>query len=378
MSYDVQVWSVKRPDFEDSLSQMSKWRCNGDFWSFTNTKWQVVVGTQDSVLLEDIPQEISASIPGISFLTELNLEPISAPDAAKQLLLRTASTLAKASHGIVYDCQTDEIITPRGVRRFSRRAREERFSILEMGWWFLDDTIFTPDGLSGLLDICEKLLPEALPRRYGLYEPPQHLLAVQGREHLASFLLENLDESPVLYPTRPIIGMSVACNRDHSHPRLGFRSNHLSVECEASAIGQSGWQEGLRRFWLAISQHLGSFYSEVRTLNGFLPMGATYGSDFESEVEPIRSWFWRGVPRELGHAVAIGEPYVHLWPGAIAEGTRHGDLVVLDSGQWIAGSNLTTVVPDPISQRWTPKWVREGTSYSVNWVDAYPEIWPFA
>lgn len=241
MSYDVQVWSVRQPVPESALPKASTWEFHGDSWSLAKLNWQVTVSSPDAVLPEDIPGEISKSIPGISFLTELNLEPIGAPDLAKKILLQAANALAKASHGLVYNGQTDELTLPGGVKRFAPRARDERFSILELAWWFLDDGIFLPERLNRLLDIFVALLPEAMPRRYGLYEPPQYSLAAEGREHLLKFLRENLDNSPVLYPTRPVVGLEVSCTKEHHHPRLGFRANRLSVEFEASVLDQPGW-----------------------------------------------------------------------------------------------------------------------------------------
>jgi len=378
MSYDVQVWSVDRPDVTSSLPSSASWKKHRDHWSLEKRQWQIICGPPDVVLPEDIPEEVSASMPGIAFLTELVLEPISAPESAKKVLLRAAGAVAKASHGVVYDSQTDELTTPKGVmKRFVPEARSERFALLELGWWFLSDSIFAREGMDGLLDIFAALLPEALPRRYGLYEPPQHLLADEGREHLSAFLLEHLNDSPVLYPNRPVLGLSFACTRERQHPRLGFRCNRVAVECEASVINQPGWQEGLRRFWLTVCEHLNPFFADVRTLNGYLRMGATYGSDIETEVHPIRSWFWRGVPRELGHAVAIGAPYVDLWPRAHTEGQFHGDLIVLDVGAWTEGNNLTLEAPDGIRQAWTPKYKNDGMGWSVGWVTTYPGLWPF-
>ena len=106
-------------------------------------------------------------------------------------------------------------------------------------------------------------------------------------------------------------------------------------------------------------------------------MGATYGSNMETEIHPIRSWFWRGIPQELGHAVAIGAPYVDLWPSVKSKGQSHGDLVVLDTGAWIEGNNLTIESPDGICQKWTPEYTNDGAGWSINWVTEYPQVWPF-
>jgi len=377
MSYDIEVWSVDRPDLAACLPTSAQWVEHGGAWVLERRGWQIVCGPPDAVLPEDVPEEVSVSQPGVSFLTQLVLEPIGSPASAYAALLRAARAVARAGHGVVLDGQTGELTTPRGVRRFVPETRPERFAVLDLGWWFLGDRLLTPEGLNGLLDIFEALLPEAIPRRYGLFEPPQFQLAQEGREHLAAFLLEHLDDITVLYPHRPVLGLGFSCARERFHPRHGFRCNRIDLQVEAAALTQPGWQEGLRRFWLRVCDHLDPFYAEVRTLHGYVPMGATFGGDMNTEIHPIRSRFWRGIPRELGHAVAIGAPYVDLWPQARAAGRPHGDLIVLDAGSWTDGNELTVDAPEGIRQKGTPGYTNQGGGWRIEWVSEYPETWPF-
>jgi hypothetical protein len=378
VSFDVQVWSVRKPDAESLLAKTAPWTKQGNDWQLQSRQWQIVCTAPDNVLPEDLPDAVSLGLPGISFLTNLSLEPLGSSEAAKKELFRVATALAKASHGLVYDCQTDEISTPAGVKRFVPAARSERFALLELGWWFLGEQIFSGAGLDRLLDLFSKLLPEALPRRYGLYEPPQHQLADEGRAHLSEFLLKHLEDLPVLYASRPVMGLSFSCTKQGAHPRLGFRCNRISIEIEATTVNQPGWQEGLQRFWLAMCRELSPFYAEARTLNGFVRMGATYSSDIQTEIHPIRSWFWRGIPRELGHAIAIGKPYADLWPLAENEAQVVGDLLILDTGKWVAGNNLVLAPPEGIRQLWTPTYENvESGGRSIKWVTDYLSIWPF-
>src|SRR5262245_58350253 len=109
MRYDGQVWSVERPDAPRSLPKAAAWKVAGDCWSLEKRDWQIVCEDPKLVLPEDVPEMISAGMPGISFLTEFNLEPISAPEGARTELLRAASAMAKSSHGLVYDPQSGEL-----------------------------------------------------------------------------------------------------------------------------------------------------------------------------------------------------------------------------------------------------------------------------
>lgn len=378
MSYDIQIWSVLQPEFLGLPLKSEVWKNHGDAWVLESHSWQIIASKADRVLPEDMPDGILSAIPGIQFCTELRLQPIDAPESAKKKLLQIAGSLAKASRGVFLDCQTDELVTPKGLKRFLPKARTERFASLELGWWFLDDHIFSKDGIDGLLNIVETLIPEALPRRYGLYEPPQFLLKEQDREHLLNFLVENIDESPVLYTTRPILELAFSCTREKHDPRLGFKANYISVACEASVIEKPGWQEGLRRFWLSVSSYLNVFYSEARTLKGYVRMGPTYGVDQKTEKSPIRSWFWRGIPEELGHAIVLGTPYKELWSEVSEDGgQKYENLLVMDCGKWTDENKLMLKIPNDIRQIHSPRHEFNSDALSDKWIDTYPVIWPF-
>ena len=97
------------------------------------------MGDSTAVLEEDVPDEIAYMLPGIQYLTEINLEPIHAPVVARTLLNRIARHIGRSISGIVEDSQTDVLSTPAGVKRYAAARHEpERFSILEMSFWFLD------------------------------------------------------------------------------------------------------------------------------------------------------------------------------------------------------------------------------------------------
>ncbi len=96
----------------------------------------------------------------------------------------------------------------------------------------------------------------------------------------------------------------------------------------------------------------------------------------ETEVHPVRSGFWRGVPRTPGLAMVLGPPYAELWPLDGAE--RVGELVFLEQAEWGSGQRLDTRVPADLVQRWEPGWketVQGG--YVMNWCDEFPPNWPF-
>jgi hypothetical protein len=68
------------------------------------------------------------------------------------------------------------------------RQKKQRFSILKMSWWYEGDLLATREKLDGFIGLLGRYLPEALPRRYGLFEPPQFTYEETGKGHFVDLL----------------------------------------------------------------------------------------------------------------------------------------------------------------------------------------------
>lgn len=104
--------------------------------------------------------------------------------------------------------------------------------------------------------------------------------------------------------------------------------------------------------------------------------GATTASDIQTELHPVRSWFWRGIPADPGLAMVLGEPYATLWVlrGSIGE----GGLVFVDEEDWGTLRPLRLQVPPTLVQPWTSRWVEHpGSGHTMNWSDARAATFPF-
>ena len=382
MSYDIQIWSVDPLPLPEALPDAKKWQPEGSAWVRVSKHWQIVVGSSVKALPEDVPLDIVGLLPGIGYLAELNLEPIGAPKSARRLLETVAKRLAKAAHGVVLDQQTDRVLTPSGIRRYRPQRRDERFSILFLSWWFTEGPLLSDAGLREFVDLLESMLPEAMPRRYGLFEPPQHLYAETGKAHFLKFLEEYRDAFVVWYPHRPVVSVSLSWSRNWGAARQGFRANYLKVGVEAGALEQPGWPTALDRFWREASQVIRPFYGDVRILCGFLPMGGTYGSDTETEFHPAAGPWWTGIPRVVGQAAVLGEPYLALWPDFVEAAETVDDLAFLSTSNWTTReevSGLAGGVPEPVAQRWVPEWTSAAPlgGKTINWNTEFPPVWPF-
>jgi hypothetical protein len=377
MSYDLQIWSVRSLN-SPCFSHPEQWLREAAGWVYSKTNWQIVVGASDKVLPEDVPDEVAKLIPGIRYLIEVNLEGKRTREAFR-LAQSTANSVAKAKHGVIVDQQEGTVRMGSGVKRFVPQKAEKVFDVLKLSWWFLDSPLCTPAGRKDFFMLLDRMLPEALPRRYGLYEPPQHLYAETGKTHMLNFLEENLYKSPVLYSRRPVVALHLGFPCPPGPHKLGFRTNHISIEVEKEALKQPGWQEGLHQFWLSASRLIRPFYGDVRTLGSRVRHGAALfikppwktGTKIMPPVShPVKSWWWRGLPTSLGCAAVLGSPYRALWPAFDSVATILDGLAFVDTQNWLPDlecSDRLGGVPERLAQPVTDAHCEQ-----------FAETWPFS
>jgi hypothetical protein len=383
MSYDLQVWSV-RPFPPDAFDQGELWQQEFRAWTHARKNWQIVVSESDRVELEDIPEEISALLPGIEWLTNLNLEGI-APSEAQRLIRTAANQIARFSYGAVLDQQTGSIQLPSGVKRFVSPRSKESFDVVSMSWWFLDSPIEGRDGREQFVNLLERMLPECLPRRYGSYEPPQNVYAETGKKHFLDFLNENSHRTTVWYPRRPVVSVSLHLPSPRGAHKLGFRTNHLRIEVEKHALSEPGWDSTLKQFWRKVSALIRPIYGDVRVLGNYKWMGATVSP---GQMHPVVSWWWAGIPDNLGNAVVLGDVYQKLWPTFTRAATTIDGSAFAALEDWAMNGDLVEIVGRPPQEQvqpsdefgnkgtFTAKEFRKYLSVQIQ-RRQYPTGWPF-
>ena len=373
MSYDITVWSTDPGVLPACLPRSSEWHEDGGSWAFRSRSWQIVAGASDHVLSEDVPDDVARMLPGIAYRTELNLSPIDAGRSALRFLERSAMAIAKTSYGVVLDPQTDTCASPRGLRRFASLGREDSAALLTLTWWFVDSPLLAGRGFAELLEVLELKLPEALPRRYGLYEPPQHVYAETGRDHFLSFLRDEVQNFVVWYPHPPLAGVHVGIPNKIGGSRFGFRSGRLEIKIDVDLLAQPGWARAIREAWRQISHTVQPFYGDARTLHGFKRNRGRYWIGPETEHHPVCSWWWAGVPRGPVHAAVVGEPYLALWPSLRSSAEFDRGLAFVSTDDWTTAENAFErrgEPPDNIAQP-APESPRPNSQR------AYPPLWPF-
>jgi hypothetical protein len=386
VSYDISIWSTKPFDDPAQLPLPEDWAVDSDHWSYVRPTWLLNTGPSAKVLSEDIPAEVLDVLPGIAYLTEVSLEPIGAAKTGFAMLNRLAATVAKNAHGVIFDPQQETVELPGGVKRFvpPKHEKEQRIALLNMAWWWSHSQAQETGWVDEVLDLLESYLPEAVPKRYGLWEPPQYTFAETGRAHLSEFLREHISELVVWYANRPVVDCYLQAEPECSWRKSGHKMfwvcNYASVSIEATAWAQPGWPVGLHRFWEKMSSFLQPFYGEVRTLYGYGGRPPRIWCDMQTESSPTRSGRWMGVPAQLGHAVVVGEPYRALWPELMAHSDVRDGLAFVSKDDWSTAQDVTELVgsvPSSIALPFMPQWVGDGRSFWMMYPDTYPTVFPF-
>jgi hypothetical protein len=353
MSYDIRVWSVKEPDWTDKLSESDGWLFEDRSCVLNKATWQIVVGPALPVEDGDIPDDVIDKLPGIRYLTEINLEPLGAPQSGHDLLRKIVNRMAKDSHAVVEDPQQGKILTPRGVQRIKKAAAEERASVFQLSWWFNESPVLQDDGLHQLVNTMEKLLPEALPKRYGRFEPPKFRYDDHGKNHFIKFLADE-DLFVVWYPHYPVLNVNFGIYSGFGPTRQGYRVNHISITVHASALSQPGWNLALKRFWYGSSEVIKPFYGEVRLMSGYILKRGRISQDSQTETHPVKNGWWKGLPSPMGQAAVIGEPYISCWSRFVKHSKQRDGLYFVSVDDWLSGKTadlLVRGVPKNLAQK---------------------------
>lgn len=368
MSYDIRVWTTKEYKEDADIPPQSE-----------GNNWLLQVGQSSRVDAEDIPEEVAGSLPGIQYVIDLHLEPMSAPKTAFSLMNKTAKTLAMKYHGVIEDPQTDSITLPSGVKRYAALPKQKGdgkpYPEFRMHWMLPDDSpLIRGDGIDRLIEYFEKNLPEAMPRRYGLAEPLKYKIAENGKEHFIKFFKENKHDSVTWYPSKPLLFISVGVN-DHygfhmSCDSEDFSCHYFSIDIDHSVFSQPGWEAQLKKVWRDVSLILKPFFGAASI--GYTWFDPDTGTDYckPSDIQDlpqhtIGSWWWKGVPKRfLGQAIVVGEPYLSAWPEIKEFGTAEDGLCFVSTEVWKDEKDVADIIKN-VPERLARK------------KSGYPEVFPF-
>lgn len=305
MSYDLRIYTIQKQNFNDLIDKFNI-EIDNDGFFLPLKNHQVFVSGEMLIEDEDIPQQIGRELPGIKYLIECNLQPITNDEKTLKELFKLSKVIAKNGIGVIENPQTDEIILPSGVKRVLQTEKTERFSLIELSWWFNHEKILSKENISLILKEIEKNIPEALPRRYGLYEPPKEKFTTI--DSLSTFLVENIKDSVVWYPKKPVNYVNFAIPSFIGPMKIGYRFGRFSISIDSAVLNMPGWKTAIVRLFRNLSEIICPFYGDIYILKNHIRSRNVSYNDHLTEEHPITSWWWNGIPRKLGIGIVIGKP----------------------------------------------------------------------
>lgn len=281
---DFKIWSRLSPDEDFRLPRINA------------CELELIENREASV--EEIPAEILLTVGGLTWLIHFRLT-MSEGDGALPYAEKFARRIAEELEGVL---EQTGAVTAICTEKPVLPAFNEYTPMLTLSVWF--EGGFTDELYDKLLSVLERDLPLALPSRYGDKLPPDR--EYSGRAELLDFLGNT--PAPVWYAHMPVTHVIINDAERAEAGREGLRTDRISIRMPDALYELPEWRFALKRTLKELTLACGGFFGQLcRGESG------------------VVSWWWRGVPLELGVACTFGEPYCSLIPDCAAKGERIGE-----------------------------------------------------
>lgn len=282
---DFKIWSRLSPDDDWRLPKISDCRLE--------------LIEKRTVEMGEIPADILLSVTGITSLVHFRLSEYEGENA-RIYARKFANKAAEAFDGVLEETDTETVYCS---EKLIPPALNEYTEILTLSVWFDADRDF-PSLFEDIIALFEKEFPLALPSRFGVKMPPDR--EYTDRAEFIEFLKNT--PAPVWYAQNPVTHVHINDCKRAEAKREGMRVNRLSIRMPDELYEISEWKFALRRLLKSLTLMTGAFFGQVcRGESG------------------VVSWWWQGIPLELGVACTFGEPYYSLIADATEKGEQIGE-----------------------------------------------------
>lgn len=313
---------------------------------------------------EDIPADVAAVVLGSRFLYTVMVEGSSETEIPHAL--RFARRLAERLDGAVIDQQTDALWSRSQSRKIRKPERESRVSTVQLEWFCLRQEL-AQDPPTLFLETVERMLPEALPGRFGEYEPFQGKFADVGPQGFASAWAE---ATSLLFfsASGPCIDGTLSAGPNESFPD---RFWSMSLTFHAEPLQQPSWRDAVQRIFTTLADGLPAFYASAAVTGGHIWSGRSLWSDGATEwgVRPLRARDgWMGLSPVPTWWTWLGQPYLDaagMLPPDRTTATARGVLVessvqptaaddLEPLNRWLPAALFASLLPNPGRQQPAP------------------------
>lgn len=355
MSYDLHVFAPETLTEEDLRTLVEQGAglavdaADGRWLSVSRGaqgRYSFTVDGPDRLEAEDVPVEVTASVLGARYLYSITVE--GSADSEISHAVRFARRLAKTLHGAFVNQQTGEIWSRSRLRTIQKPSREERVTTVELAWFSLRADVRV-DTARLMVAVAERYLPEALPRRFGEYEPFQHKYADEGREGVDRAWRE-ATSALHFSGSGPCVGGYLDAGPNNQFPD---RYWSMSMTFLADPLREPGWRDAALRMFATLADGVRAFYASAQVSRNNVWSGRSLWMDGQTEVPISTLRFrdgWLGLPPTPTWWSWFGAPYAFVENLLPREGRTVGTAGILfESATELAPQGS----PEPLS-RWLP------------------------
>lgn len=297
MSYDIEIYAANQLSAAELQSLIAEAGLAVDGDETAATSLVVVRGAKRVYTFtlelpvriepEDVPEEITASALAPSQLYQLMVEGSSA--RAVPHAIAFARRLATAAAGVVLDQQTG-MVWSRGKLREPPRVEAGEVSTVEIHWYSRADD--DAAVAAAWVELARRHLPEALPRRYGTFEPLQHKLEVGVGDAFADFV-GTADGTVFFLGSKPVTNGSIGVNPAYFGPT---RSHSLTLFAEP--LHDRRWRDAVMRLFLDFAERIDAVFAVAEVVRRVAWSGRSLGYSGTTErsayLAPLGQWL--GLP----------------------------------------------------------------------------------
>jgi hypothetical protein len=328
---------------------------------------------------EDLGQALASAVIAPRWLLQIHV-PLGASKSAREAVVRVATHVARTRSGAVFDPQRDRIVFPKGGKRTApAKAAAGLIRTLKCEWCYAPGVL--ANQAEQFLSLVSTFLPEAMPVRFGGFEPLQYRLE-GGRDRFIEMWKTESSSSGHFFWTckRPGLGGGADWPFDNeaNAERGGVAAAKLRAELQGDALSTDGqWRAAVSDFFRAVSDRTQAFYARA-TLSPSAPSQLTAGEhDRIGNPSAVFRGRWHGVPRHPAWLTWLGRDYSASLASALAESTdvspEPGRLFVQDQNLDSESTLLPEAPPPPIFRVQlgvNPPAAKETLGHNVAFLDA--------
>jgi hypothetical protein len=327
-------------------------------------RYSFTVDGPDRVEPEDVPADVSRVVLGARHLYLVTVEGSAGSEVPHAV--RFARRLARELEGAVVDQQADEVWSRSKGRQVARPERETRTDVIEVGWVCQREEL-AADVPRLVVEAARTHLPEALPRRFGEYEPFQGRYDEVGTDGFATAWR---DSTSLLFTagTLPCLGLTLGAGPSERWPHRFWAASATFV---AEPFHDPAWRSALRGFVVAVADALPAVHASAQVTRGHLWSGRSMWSDSQTEwaLRPYDREGWLGLPATTPWWTWLGAPYADdaaRVPHDLVTATDAGLLIELADApapadelpgldQWLDADLFASLLPTEPGRRPVPQ-----------------------